>query len=325
MGEEAQTARGEDRLWVLQDRIRGFINDPRRQEALLRDSETWNSLCSALDVIGDSEAGIQWYLDASQWSDTGEGYVRLYGLLQILQVQQDAAEFICQCFRVPFPKSDVLNRVATIRNLSIGHPVRTKANKIVSAGFIARASMGKSGFDLHVAKSIGRGEIHRVDVLALAETQRAELGRVLTSVVDHLKKDEGEHRAMFRSIKLAEIFHPTIDWMMGHILTGVDVSSAYEDWHRRPLAHADLTMIRDMVNLFQKRLEERGLWIGGGWEWRYKYLNHVFDALIEYTANPDSSRINGRDAYVFANFLDAELKELRKSAAEIDAEYEKQQ
>lgn len=314
-----------DRLWDLQDRIRGFINDPRRQEILLNDSELWNSLCSALDVIGDSEAGIQWYLEAATWSDIGEGYLRLYGILQILQVQQDAVEFICQCFKVAFARTERLKRVAKIRNLSIGHPIRTKADKIASAGFIARVSMSKGGFNLLVARSVGKSEILAVDVIDLIEAQRIELSRILALVLERLHQDEHEHKAMFRDVKLSEIFHPSVDWMMGHVLTGVDAASAYDDANRRPLAHTDLLIIRGMVDLFKQRLNERGLWKSGGWEWRYKYLDHVFDALIEYTRNPDQSRINGRDAYVFANFLEVELREIRKIAKEIDADYEKQE
>jgi len=62
-------------LQDLQQQIRGFINNPRKQAGLLRDSAAWNKLCSALDVIGDTELAIDSYLTRQPMRDVGESYL----------------------------------------------------------------------------------------------------------------------------------------------------------------------------------------------------------------------------------------------------------
>ncbi|PKP61439.1 hypothetical protein CVT91_03255 [Candidatus Atribacteria bacterium HGW-Atribacteria-1] len=81
--------------------IRGFVNKPRKQFNLLKNHKFWNQLCSSLDVIEDSDLAIDAYLNREFSKDDGEKYLRLYGLLQALFLQQDAVANLCESLKLP--------------------------------------------------------------------------------------------------------------------------------------------------------------------------------------------------------------------------------
>src|SRR5512135_3253506 len=87
----------------LESEIRDIINSPRKQAALLRNHSTWGMLCSSLDVIGDTECALAAYLAGSNLEEVKRGdyliesgnlYLTLYGVLQVLFVQQDAVSHL---------------------------------------------------------------------------------------------------------------------------------------------------------------------------------------------------------------------------------------
>ena len=78
----------------LEDRIRGFINSGRRQSILLKTPDAWNKLCSSLDLIGDTQLAIESYPQLHNVKDDGASYLIVYGILQALLLQQNAAKHI---------------------------------------------------------------------------------------------------------------------------------------------------------------------------------------------------------------------------------------
>jgi hypothetical protein len=51
----------------------------------------------------------------------GWSYLVVYGILQVLYVQQDAATMLAGCLKLPFELPDELVNIREIRNDSIGH------------------------------------------------------------------------------------------------------------------------------------------------------------------------------------------------------------
>ncbi|MGH9428047.1 MAG: hypothetical protein ACRD2L_17330 [Terriglobia bacterium] len=153
-------------LQDLQQQIRGFINSPRKQSGLLRDSAGWNKLCSALDVIGDTELAIDAYLTRQPTSDVGESYLIVYGILQVLLTQQDAVKHLCESLsiKVAFPKA--LQRIREIRSNAVGHPMEGRENKASKSNFIQRVSLSERGFTLITVFSDDR-PYSRITVLFL--------------------------------------------------------------------------------------------------------------------------------------------------------------
>src|SRR5205809_356036 len=113
-----------DRVQVAGDRIRDIVNSARRRHALLQDRQRWLRLASAMDVIGDTQLAIRAYLDEpiKTIRSTGWSYLIVYGILQVLYVQQDAAKTLATCLNLPFELPAEIVNTRDIRNDSIGHP-----------------------------------------------------------------------------------------------------------------------------------------------------------------------------------------------------------
>src|SRR5690606_24643943 len=119
--------------------------------------------------------------------------------------------------------------------------------------FIARSSLSKRGFRLMVAYDDERAaEFLDVDLHQLIADQRRDLSSLLREVHDLLATRDKESLEQFRDMKLAEIFHPSTDWMMGH------VESAVFSADERPIALVDLQFIENSVNDYIAALANRG-------------------------------------------------------------------
>ncbi len=76
-------------------KIRDIINRPTQKFNLLKDLAVHSQLCSSLDTIEDSDLAIEAYVNKST-KDTGNQYLRLYGVLQALILQQDAVKHLSE-------------------------------------------------------------------------------------------------------------------------------------------------------------------------------------------------------------------------------------
>jgi hypothetical protein len=302
----------------LEQQIRDFINRARKQHALLKDSGAWHQLCSSLDVVGDTELAFDAYADAPDTDDDGATYILVYGVLQALILQQDAVQHLAEALGLTYERDPLLREVREIRNASIGHP--TKRFGRARTHFISRISMSKSGFQLMTLyPDHAPAEFKGVSLPGLISTQRARLRSVLEQVAAALKKEEGEHRAMFRNQKLAATFPATIDYYFEKIFESISAghSPEYGGLHVRLVAEA--------VQRFKSMLMDRGL--AGAYdsvEYHLGLVSYPLEELAHYFAAPSQSRLNGRDAFIFTQFAQDEIQTLQKIATEIDDSYAEQ-
>lgn len=211
-------------LSELESTIRDFINRPRKQYILLQDSADWNKLCSSLDVIGDTELALNEYMaQIENPANHGELYLILYGVLQILFVQQDAVQNMAEALGLDYTPDPSLRRVREMRNDSVGHPTKRRSGKGRSFNFITRTSLRRSGFTLLTTYSDDRiPGVTEVDVPSLISSQRDTLRRVLTEeVVERLRREEMEHGEKFKSEKLESIFPQTLHYYYGKIAEAI--------------------------------------------------------------------------------------------------------
>jgi hypothetical protein len=149
--------------------IRSFITRRRRPAALLTGIANWHTLCSALDVIRDTESAFDAYADWSEVSDAGARYLLLYGILQALLLQQDAVKKVCEAFQSSLSFSLSMNKIREIRSDSIGHPMSRRKDKIHQANFIQRISLRRNGFTLTSALSDGEYSFQSVNIPGIIE------------------------------------------------------------------------------------------------------------------------------------------------------------
>jgi hypothetical protein len=301
---------------ALENQIRNYINRARIRHALLQNTISWNQLCSSLDVIGDTELCFDAYDNVQAPSEAGAIYLLVYGVLQALILQQDAVRHLAEALNIPFISDPLLTEIREVRNSSAGHP--TKRHGEPRSHFISRISMSKDGFQLMTAYADhGPGEFKWVDIPKLIADQRSRLSTVMTNVVAALAERDREHRAMFNDAKLVDAFHASIDYDFEKLFECVHGNKPTE------LGSLHVGLIRDAVERLKSSLAARGS--SGAYEsveYHLRLIEYPLEELAHYFKSPASSRFSERDAFIVVHFAQDQLEELRKMAAEIDADYQ---
>lgn len=301
----------------LEQRIRDFINSARRQSALLENAADWNKLCSSLDLIGDTQLAIQSYPLLCKCEGEGTSYLIVYGILQTLLLQQDAAKHIAASLNIKVKLPKELDNIRIVRNSAAGHPGFQKENGQSKSCFISRSSLSPLAFDLMTVYSEGNAyKIDHVDIPNLLKTQESYLEEILSKVVIELETQEVDHRKMHNAIKLADCFPRTIRYLFGKLFE----ATSGEDKHALGTMH--LEFIQNCLDDFRDKLDARGEWgVSDSIDYHYEQLSYPMIELKQYFKSKADSKLNDKDAYIFVSFLVERLDTLKKIAVEIDEEY----
>jgi hypothetical protein len=181
-----------DHVYDLVLRLRSTVDEVGLYGKLT--TSQWLVLCAAMDAIEDTQQAVEAFVangDGKEKRPTGERYLRTYGVLQALAVQQDATKDLCDALSAtdlwdPSP----VEHVRDLRIASIGHPtLRRKArNRPQSSHFIVQISLGDRGFELMSFDSAGKMSSRRVSIPTLASTQDAHVRVTLKKVMKHIVK-----------------------------------------------------------------------------------------------------------------------------------------
>jgi hypothetical protein len=297
--------------------IRKFINSPRKQFHLLKDAEAWNRLCSSLDVIGDTQLAIDAYLEKDITSAIGGSYLIVYGILQVMIVQQDAVKSLAQSLSINCQFTKNLNAIRGIRSDSIGHPTKQREDKRLKSNFIVRMGLSEKGFNLMTVYSDRRPYILRyIEIPSLITEQRSALEKILTKVVERLTDEEMVHKEQFRNEKLEEAFPPTLGYYFEKIFEATRGGNAFL------LGGPHLTFIAECLDQLEQLLKERGLLgVYDSISYHMDLARYPLEELMRFFQEPASSKLNDKDAYIFASFLEAQINYIKGISAEIDDEY----
>jgi hypothetical protein len=301
----------------LEQKIRDFINSGRRQYVLLENSSDWNKLCSSLDLIGDTELAIQAYPELCMSKGYGASYLIIYGILQTLLLQQDAAKHIANALNIKIKLPKELNDIRIVRNSAAGHPGLQKENGQSKSCFISRTSLTPIGFELMTTYSKDRDyKMTHVSIPELLKTQKSYLGGILLKVVEELERQEMEHRKAHKEIKLGECFPQTISYYFSKIFEATYGEDNY------CLGKPHLGFIQDCLDDFKIKLEQRGEWNAhDSIKYHYDQLSYPMTELNTYFESKNESKLNDKDAYIFTSFLVEHLQTLEEIAIEIDERY----
>lgn len=305
-----------DRLRLVRD----FINTPRSQHAIMQVIRDWHQLCSALDLVGDTTIAMSSYLRTDYPDDDGEKYLLLYGLLQALFLQQDGITHIAEALGMPMELPNDMCEVRAIRNDAVGHPSKRGFNRAQTFHFVARHSISKSGFQIMSTTADGHDHVFRhVNVIGLANKQAREVVQYLESVLAEIEKREQEHRSRFREMKLVDLFPRTMSYYFSKVLEGIEPAGhGY-----RECGKAHLDMIVEKYREFKAELERREELPANDWmAYSLEQIMYPLESLTEYFENPHASRLNKRDARIFALFAKDLHDEMVEIAKEIDNQYD---
>jgi hypothetical protein len=141
------------RISSLAERIREHTykwNSDLYEHSYKDHSDEWSALCVAMDTLDDTGIALEYFEGQGLGKDDGEKYLKLYGLLQGIFLQQDS---IRQLHRelggqelTPSPDTGWM-KIRELRNVTVGHPINSNGNK---SCLISRVTIGKNGFQVIV-------------------------------------------------------------------------------------------------------------------------------------------------------------------------------
>jgi len=313
-------------IYIQIERIRQLINNTRKRFSLLKDKKLWNQLCSSLDVINDTALAIVAYEQGQFPKVDGEKYLRLYGLLQALFLQQEAVKHLSESLGMPvdLSKYPKLMEIREVRNCSIGHPSKLDRpkNKPQSFHFVSRITINKLGFMLLSFYENGQYKSERVSITELLTNQAKYLSEILRGLIDALDKEEKEHRKMFRMKKLERLFPDSLSYDLSKIWEAAKVG----DRNIAVAGTASLAQICQVLKTFEASLAKRGLAVNenAGVKSIYDELQYPIEELIKFfktKENGSNTEIRDKAACIFADFVKGKVLELREMAREIDDGY----
>jgi hypothetical protein len=153
-------------------------------------------------------------------------------------------------------------------------------------------------------------------VLGLIEKQSEETNRILSEVIEDLRKQDEAHRSQFRDVKMTSALH--------------NVSYAFEKTFEelrkdsvRALSRWAVGHLRTSLDQFENQLIERGLTKDSYDSIKYLCLDieHPLAQLTKYISKEPSEIMSDQSAVVFAEALGGHFDKLRVIALEIDEEY----
>ena len=303
----------------LESKIRDRINRGRKQHELLGRSADWNKLCSALDIVGDTELAFDSYLKQSHIEDAGLCYLQVYGALQLLQTQQDAVAHICSALGIKARNSPKLPHIREIRSNSVAHPAAQKEDKTTKSNFIVRTSLTQHGFTLMTVYSdeTPYSQSH-VSIPSLVAEQREALRGVLEEVLAKMDEAEMKHRSEHRDEKLQGVFPDVLPYYFSKIFEAIHSSTYF------PIGGMHVDLVAECLTRLKQLLEKRGEWgIYDSVNYEYELLEYPLVELKSFFADRVTSKLNAKDAYIFCAFVCEQLKTLQQIARELDDEYAK--
>lgn len=300
--------------------IRDLINKPRKQHLLLKNHSLWNQLCSSLDVVQDTDIAMEAYLQNAFPQDEGEKYIRVYGILQVLVVQQDAVKHLIACLGLPASVLDSLKDIKDIREVrieSIGHPTEKRAKGGHSYHFISRVTMHKEGFQLMSCRPNKPYEFKDINIPGLISKQRQAISGILNEVLDELKRQEIKHKEKFKDESLADTLGKNQRYFVSKVW-----ESIHSDQYPASLGLMHIELIQKSLKSFKEALEKRDLWGA------YDSIKHIYEEL-QYPISEVEKYFRGEDVAASARnraevnffFIDKKLEELEQIANEIEEDY----
>lgn len=294
--------------------IRQLCNHPWKRAILFKDEIIWNKLWTSLDIIDDAQMAIDHYQKLPDFSAGTGGYLFIFGLLQGLNLQQDAANSLHNSllkttidFSENYPE---LYKIREYRNNSIGHPTNRRNDK--SFHLINQSSIAKSGFELasFYPKTGDNSKFEPIDISNCIKEQSKALKEILTDIMEKLENDFNIHKERFSGTPLSTYIPKTIDYHLQKL---------YEQ--EPSIVALNSKIIEDVYVKVKDGIIERYTSINAqpGVNYTFERIDYIIKRLKEDVAlNRNSDYIQFE---IFVNSLESHLNELFEMVREIDREF----
>jgi len=302
----------------LERELRDFINAPRRHRELYANEHLFGQLCSSLDVMGDTEAAMDEYLATVRAeAPSDESYLRIYGILQALYLQQDALQHLAESLGVQYSLPENVHQIREVRNDAVGHPTRRGRGPGKAFNHINRASLEASGFEMLSHRPGSPTVTSSVDIPSLIQTQRVAVTAALETLIDSERQRERNHRLQFRDKSLSSVFPEALPYYLEKI--GESISGRKDE-----PGLVVLSLLEESIAEFKTQLAERNELPAHTEE-----INHRFGPATNSIERLQSI-ISGRtteltwlDAEAFLFRLTHAMRRLKEFAKVLDDQYMK--
>ena len=275
---------------------------------------------SALDILDDTELACFTALEKFRSDCTeGEQYLLIYGSLQVLFVQQDAARHLREAFGLDSNLPEKLMALREVRNSGVGHPAKRGNGTTAKSNFIIRSSMEYGCFTLMTEGLGDELDSQDIDLREAIKTQIEELESWLSEIHATLCDKESRHRARYRETRLSSIFPSSLDYFARRLLTIADRTQV------RGTEVAESSAIRSALAELLKALNERGLLQSAGSEIQH-HAGLVENCLVRLQEGTNCARVEWSDLDIsaFGYCLVASIGKLRRICEEIDRIYDEE-
>jgi hypothetical protein len=297
--------------------IRESINKSRKQSILIRDKYSWNQLCSSLDIVEDTELAIEEYLKVKKVKTDGLKYLFVFGIMQILFVQQDAIINMAESLGIDIQFDSDLKNIREIRNNSVGHPTKRGKGLNSKYNFLFRAYLSHRNFSIMTVSpsESEHTKYYHYSVDKLITSQKQSVNKLLLELITMLDNEENTHKEQFKNEKLASIFPQTIHYHFQK-LTESSLASMGKQFGK-----LNFDLILKTLENFITELKRRDILKA------YIGVNMVLDELIYPTQKlekyfMDEIDLDKEEVYIYKYFVERQFDELIDMSKEIDKEYE---
>jgi hypothetical protein len=298
----------------LEQEIRDLINANRRHTQLCANPAAFSQLCSALDVLGDTEL----YLGSDSAGGKPALYLRTYGVLQALVLQQDATAHVAESLGIALDDEPGLTTIREVRNNATGHPTRRGRRPGFAFNHVVRWSLSPRAFDLMTFDAKGAMSQQHVELEPLIEMQREIIERRLVNIIESERARENAHRRRFADDHLLDVLDHEIDYWVGKVFEQIEGATGLA------MGEPGLDIVADRLSHFERKLQERGEAepLRDLIEHDLRPARHAIARLTQFFENGEAPELCSDDALAFAQHLDTKVRELRALARELDETYQ---
>ena len=311
----------ENEIYSLVRKVRDFINDPRIKAELLKDKPLFYQLCSCMDMVADSQLAIDAFGNTHNESPSkGRVYLEIFGLLQAMYVQQDAAKNLGESLRFTIEEYPRLHEIREIRNNAAGHPTKRRPKPSAppnSWNFIIQHSLSYDHFEILCWHSPTGHTTITVHTQEIIEDQQKYIAEILEKTFSEIKRRDDEYKTKFKMKKIRDTLPDTMDYMCEKM------SSAINHMSELNLGKFGATSLQNSLARFEDELKERSIAIDTypGIQITFTDLQYPLEKLQKYFSG--STSLDKEAAHIFVDFVKTNLNDLRKMADELDEEFAK--
>lgn len=218
-------------LQCLLDDMRECSNQPPIAGMRRKDRQKWALFCTCLDTLGDTQSAIEAFKETSKEANKSELYLRVYGALQAMFVQQDALHNLAELLGISVDiKTDpCVKSIRDVRNNIVGHPTARGPEKRRYSYRISQHTLGATRFEALEIDPQCDPKIIEVNVYELTMRNERLLTRFLENIIAHVRLQWIDHAKKFRRKLLACIIPQIRIDEVNHILCRLQEWGGYRE------------------------------------------------------------------------------------------------